>query len=623
MKQNLDRKPVHQCNEPVREVGGVDVLVELAALLAGDDYLGDHRTPMPVELLVHRAHLGPVKRLNPELHPQDPLLHHLCVHGEVELDELHEAGPGAGHLGQLRELTRQRFLEGKPKSLMENVFFVCEVVVDRPGTRVGSIRDVRDASRRKTPLRDGIACRLEDLAAALLLDIGSWTHPALVSLCIIDESVYYQAPDRARIQGDELTMHPRSGVRGPRSLDRRRFLRDSAAAAVAMSSLGALLSACGDNGSSTRASAIKIASPENPVTLDLFDDNPAIDSNLEPEAGPLKLFNWSEYIWPRVVKDFQEEYGVEVEITTFYNMSEALAKLRTGSVDFDVFFPTIDVLPRLVAAKLLQPVNHDYLPNLQANVWPELTDPFYDRKSRYTLPYTVYTTGIGYSVDVVTQDVGSMENPHDVFWDSEYAGKVGIYDDYREAMTMVMLRNGHTEINTGDPEILEETKNDLHALSDAVRVKTTIDGAYVGLPEGKFAVHQAWSGDMVSAPLYMPRGGDPSVLRYWTPPDGSGAVGNDLMSIPTSAKNPVLAHHFVNFMLDNDVAIKNFSWVGYQPPLVALDPDRLVSDEYVLETLEPAIVGPENFRNGRRQLALPPDVDARWQRVWSEFKAGA
>jgi spermidine/putrescine transport system substrate-binding protein len=268
-----------------------------------------------------------------------------------------------------------------------------------------------------------------------------------------------------------MTRQARSGGWGRRSIGRRQFLRESAATAAAMSSLGVLLAACGNDGSSRTISAIEVAGPENPVTLDLFDDNPAVESGLEPEAGPLKLFNWSEYIWPRVVKDFQEEYGVEVEITTFYNMSEAISKLRAGGLDFDVFFPTIDVVPKLVAAKLLQPLNRDYLPNLDANVWPELTNPFYDRKSQYTVPYTVYTTGIGYSTDLVSEDLGALENPYDVLWDSNYAGKVGIYDDYREAMSMVILRNGHTDINSGNPEILEETKNDLLSLSDAVRVK--------------------------------------------------------------------------------------------------------------------------------------------------------
>lgn len=407
-------------------------------------------------------------------------------------------------------------------------------------------------------------------------------------------------------------------------MGRRQFLRDSAATAVTMSSLGVWLSACANNNDpSTRAAAIEVASPDNPVMLDLFDDNPAIDSGLEPEAGPLRVFNWSEYIWLRVVKDFEEEYGVEVEITTFHNMSEAVAKLRAGGTDFDVFFPTIDQIPRLVTAKLLQPINRSYLPNLEANVWPDLVDPFYDRGSRYTVPYTVYTTGISYRTDLVSEDVGELGNPYDIFWDSQYSGRVGVYDDYREVMSMVMLRNGHTDINTGDPEILEETKNDLLSMIDAVGVRTTIDGAYSGLPESKFAVHQAWSGDLVAAPYYMPRGEDPSVLRYWTPPDGTGSVGNDLIAVPRSAQNPVLAHHFLNYMLDNDVAAKNFTWNGYQPPLTAMDPATLVSDGYVLETLDPAIVRPQNVSRGVRQLALPPDVDALWQSVWSEFKAGA
>ena len=45
--------------------------------------------------------------------------------------------------------------------------------------------------------------------------------------------------------------------------------------------------------------------------------------------------------------------------------------------------------------KLLQPVTFSYIPNLEANIWPQLTSPFYDVGSRYTVPYVIYTTGIG------------------------------------------------------------------------------------------------------------------------------------------------------------------------------------------------------------------------------------
>jgi spermidine/putrescine transport system substrate-binding protein len=415
--------------------------------------------------------------------------------------------------------------------------------------------------------------------------------------------------------------HPRERSIWHSAIDRRTFLRRSAAGAAALSGAG-LLAACG-GGSENRSAGLQLASPQNPATLPLFDDNPAIDSGLEPEKGPLKVYNWDQYIWPKVLKDFAEEYNVDYELSTFYNMSEAVAKLRTGQVQFDVFFPTADPTPKLVAAKLLQPLNHSYLPNLKKNIWPELADPWYDKGSRYTVPYTVYTTGIAWRTDLVDEDVAALENPYDIFWDPKYAGKVGIYDDYREAMTMVLLRNGIEDVNTASTRHIELARKELIEMAQAVKVRTTIDGSYSGIPEKRFAIHQSWSGDSAAAPYYMPdkEYGDPDgVLRYWWPSDGT--IGNDMIAIPADAKNPVLAHHFLNYMLANKSSIKNFSWVLYQPPLNVIDPSELVRDGYIVPNLRPTVVQKQDFDTGIVQTALPPAVDRQWQDAWADFKSG-
>jgi spermidine/putrescine transport system substrate-binding protein len=406
------------------------------------------------------------------------------------------------------------------------------------------------------------------------------------------------------------------------AMDRRGFLRRTAAGAAALSGAG-LLAACG-GGSDSGTSGLKLASPENPATLPLFDDNQAIESGLEPEKGPLRIFNWDQYIWPKVLKDFAEEYNVDYELSNFYNMSEGVNKLRTGQVPFDIFFPTADPTPKLVAAKLLQPLNHSYLPNLKSNIWPELADPWYDKGSRYTVPYTVYTTGIAWRTDLVEEDIAARDNPYDVFWDEQYAGKVGIYDDYREAMTMVLLKNGIEDVNTASSKDIELARKELIEMDEAVKVRTTIDGAYVGIPESRYAIHQSWSGDIAAGPFYMPdkEYGDPEgVLRYWWPPDGT--IGNDMIAIPANAKNPVLAHHFLNYMLQNKASLKNFSWVLYQPPLNVIEPPELVSDGYIVPNLRSAVVQKEDFDTGIVQTALPPAVDRKWQDAWSDFKSGA
>jgi spermidine/putrescine transport system substrate-binding protein len=414
------------------------------------------------------------------------------------------------------------------------------------------------------------------------------------------------------------------------SISRRDFLARSAATATALSGASALLAACGGNGTTSRGQAssagIEIATPQNPVTLPIAEDNQPIESGLDPEAGPLKIYNWDEYVWPRVVKDFAAEYKVDFEISTFYNMEEAVSKLRTGQVDFDVFFPEIDVVPKLAAAKLLRPLNHSYLPNLKGNVWPSLADPFYDRRSRYTVPYVVYTTGIAWRTDMVDEDIGARDNPYEVFWDSTYRGRIGIYDSYREAMAMVLLKNGITDINTDDPDHIELVEKELSRMAEATSIRTSIAGAYEKLPQGEFAVHQSWSGDIVAAPYYFPEKdyGDPrGLLRYWWPESGKGDVNNDTIAILAGGKNPVLAHHFLNFLLDTKHAVKNFSWVGYQPPMQDLDPGQLVKDGYVVPNLKRAIVRPRDLDTGIRELALPPEVDAMWQDAWSAFKSGA
>jgi spermidine/putrescine-binding protein len=111
------------------------------------------------------------------------------------------------------------------------------------------------------------------------------------------------------------------------------------------------------------------------------------------------------------------------------------------------------------------------------------------------------------------------------------------------------------------------------------------------------------------------------------PPKGAasttgGYVSNDAMGIPRNAENPVLAHHFLNFMLDRDVSLKNFSWVLYQPPLQGLEPISLVQDGYIADYLQSTVVQEADFGMGQAPIQLTPEADALWLDAWSEVQAG-
>ena len=187
---------------------------------------------------------------------------------------------------------------------------------------------------------------------------------------------------------------------------------------------------------------------------------------------------------------------------------------------------------------------------------------------------------------------------------------------------MTILRDGGTDVNTADLAVLGAARDAMLEMLSLSQPRVTISG-YTDIPEGVMSLSQVWSGDMLTAINYMPEGLDPSVLRYWSPPDGQGLVNNDFMCVLKGGENPVLAHHFVNFMLGNDVSLKNFSWVGYQPPLTMLTPETMVADGYIPDNLKQAVVLPEWFVAGYPVLELPPEVEAEYQAIWQQFKAGA
>ena len=166
--------------------------------------------------------------------------------------------------------------------------------------------------------------------------------------------------------------------------------------------------------------------------------------------GPLEVFSWDGYFAPDVLDGFEAATGVPVRVSTFYDMNQAISKLRTGAVRPDVFVPTLDVLGRLIVAGLLQPLQPASVPNL-ANVWPELQSPFYDVGSRYSVPYTVYSTGIGWRSDLAIDPGSRVRTPGAIFWDPAYRGRVFVLDDYRAALQLAAPARGRGHQHRGCP----------------------------------------------------------------------------------------------------------------------------------------------------------------------------
>ena len=107
--------------------------------------------------------------------------------------------------------------------------------------------------------------------------------------------------------------------------------------------LAAILAACGwttagaaPGEAAPRPAGLQPARPDNPVTLPSPTTTRAIADGLSPEAGPLKIFGYNDYVWKKVRNQFGDRYSVDVEYTVFDTPDEMVAKLQSNGSDFDV-----------------------------------------------------------------------------------------------------------------------------------------------------------------------------------------------------------------------------------------------------------------------------------------------
>ena len=400
-----------------------------------------------------------------------------------------------------------------------------------------------------------------------------------------------------------------------RPMGRRDFLRNLAITSGAITFGGSLLAACGGS-TETESGGLSIGTPQSPIKLPVTTD--AIADGLPNESGTLEILNWADYQNPESIAIFEEKFGCKV-VTSIYDTEEAaIAKLRNGTFKPDLILGMTDTgLAKLIAADLLQPLNKSYIPNF-GNVISGLQNPYYDLGSQYTVPYFIYGNGIGYRTDRI--DKNAFEgNGYDILWDSQFNGKVGVLDSYRDTLAMAMFRAGNFDGNTVDAAIIQKAGDDLIAMREATNPKVDIL-AYTEIPSGNRDINFTWSGDLFTALQYLPEGVAPDVLGFWYPE--KTVAKNDFMCITKSAKSPVLAHQLINFLSDTDNALLNREYVGYQPALESITVDLLISSGTIPESLTDALVTPEKYKAGLAQVSLEPAVDALWLEQWTRFTAG-
>lgn len=178
----------------------------------------------------------------------------------------------------------------------------------------------------------------------------------------------------------------------------------------------------------------------------------------------------------------------------------------------------------------------------------------YDPENEYSIPYFWGTVGIVYDTTRVDEEDLKREG-YNIFLDEKYKGDIYLYDSERDSFMMALKALGYS-MNTEKPEELDAAYDWLVKCVQTMEPEIVTDEIIDNMAQGRKALGLIYSGD---ATYVMSENEN---MGYYLPETGTN-LWSDAMVIPANAKNPELAHAFINFACDYDGAYDNSSYVGY------------------------------------------------------------
>ena len=316
----------------------------------------------------------------------------------------------------------------------------------------------------------------------------------------------------------------------------------------------------------------------------------------------LNVYNWSDYVAPETIADFEAEFGVQVRYGTYESNEEMLAKVFTGNSGWDVVFPTHNLLQPMSEQGLLAPLRHDWLSGLD-NLDRAFRAPEWDPQLQWGIPYMWSGTGIVYNRSVqppLTRWAG--------LWDEHLKGRMTMLDDPDDMLGACLKKLG-LSFSATDPNELRR------AQQEAIAQKPLLQ-AYLNaevrdhLVSGDVLAAQLWSTTAQQAIDAAPN------LAFAYPSEGFPFYC-DCAAILRESRRAQLAHQFLDYLLRPSVsaAIAAFTKTptangaahGLLPETIRNNP-----------TLYPPA---EVVQRGEWPRPLPPATQRLRDRIWTEIKS--
>ncbi|WP_130834550.1 spermidine/putrescine ABC transporter substrate-binding protein PotF [[Erwinia] mediterraneensis] len=350
----------------------------------------------------------------------------------------------------------------------------------------------------------------------------------------------------------------------------------------------------------------------------------AVSAGAMAEEKTLHVYNWSDYIAPDTVPNFEKQTGTKVVYDVFDSNEVLEGKLMAGSTGYDVVVPSSSFLARQLQSGVFQPLDKSKLPNYK-NLDPALLEKVaqHDPDNKYAIPYLWATTGIGYNIDKVKAVLGedAPVDSWDLIFKPENLEKlkscgVSFLDAPEEVFATVLNYLGK-DPNSSDAKDYSVAATDL-LLKLRPNIRYFHSSQYINdLANGNTCVAIGWAGDVLQAKDRADAANNGVHLAYSIPKEGALAFF-DMMAIPKDAKNVDAAYQWLNYIMDPRVIANVSNKIYYASgnkaslPLVNADVRN-----------NPGIFPTEETMSKLFVLKVQdPKLDRVRTRAWTKVKSG-
>ena len=85
---------------------------------------------------------------------------------------------------------------------------------------------------------------------------------------------------------------------------------------------------------------------------------------MDESQNTLNVYNWSEFIGPSIVSDFEKESGIKVHYDVYESNEMMEVKLLSGHTNYDIVVPGGSFFERDVKAGVYRKLDKSLLPDL-------------------------------------------------------------------------------------------------------------------------------------------------------------------------------------------------------------------------------------------------------------------